>query len=260
MSALSQWYPAHALYQKWKRFAHASRYHAIVKKHRLPLWDATPLERLANEIAYADILRQMTASYGWLPSPLYTVGGAASHGLVYALARALEEYRFSHILELGVGQSTAVLSAYAQTHGATVLSLEENADWAAKLRERHGSASHQIIHAPLVPGARGASWYDPASWREHVPAGGFDLILVDGPVGTKTLSRSGVVAHFKGIRAAEWAVIWDDLDRAADLESFALFTNAARSEGESFGTAFCSGKKVVGFTYTRKFGGLGHYA
>ena len=214
---------------------------------------------MANELAFADVLQQMRSAYSWLPEPLYTVGGAASHGLIYVLTRALIEHQFQRVLELGVGETTKVLSAYSRERQARILSLEDNEAWASELRERCGSALHRIEHAPLTPAPGGASWYDPRVWEAKVPTGGFDLILVDGPIGTQQLSRVGIVDFFSTIAAPEWLVIWDDLDRLPDLQSFVAFTNKLRAAKVNFRLAFCSGTKVVGLACTPRFASVEHY-
>lgn len=259
MIGLANWYPAAIAYRRWNEFVTAWRYHALVKTHRLPIWPATPLQRLSNELVFADLLRQLRDAHPWIPAPLYTVGGAASHGLIYSLVRSLTEHRFTKVLELGVGQTTKVLSAYSTVTGARVVSLEENADWAAKLRDQHGSPSHTILHAPLTRTAGGSSWYDSAVWRDHVPSGGFDLLVIDGPVGTHGLSRAGIVEFFAELHGAEWAVIWDDLDRLADLRAFVVFRESLRGANEPSNEAFCSGTKLVGFAFTEQYAALGHY-
>lgn len=66
------------------------------------------------------------------------------------------------VLELGSGVSTVVLNAFAKQ----VVSVDENADWAEKMR----GFGYDVRHSPIVNG-----WY--SCVPEYTP----DLVLIDGP-------------------------------------------------------------------------------
>ena len=252
-------YPAYLLYAGGQRFLEDWRYHRLVRKNRLPLYYETPLHRLSNEIAYADMLRQLRDCCPWFPPVVYPVGGAAGYGLLYTLVRSLREQSFANVLELGVGQTTTVLSAYSRFSGARVLSLEENAFWADALARQCGSELHRVSHAPLVQSARNTRWYDLRAVGGELPSGRVDLFLVDGPTGTRRVSRAGILDVFFDLCADEWLVFWDDVHRAGDLESFVLFLNEARARRTDVKVGFCTGAKTVGVAFTPKYSGVGHY-
>ena len=106
--------------------------------------------------------------------------------------------------------------------------------------------------------ARG-KWYDIESVKAALPPVGFDLLLVDGPMGTNHFSRAGVVDWFLSNCPKDWLVIWDDLDRRADLESFALFLETARAKGMRCDSVFCCTGRTVGLAFTEKFRAVRYY-
>jgi hypothetical protein len=252
-------YPAYLLYAGAQRFLEDWRYHRLVRRNRLPIYRETPIQKLSNETAYMDMLRQLRDCCPWFPPVVYPVGGAASYGLLYILVRSLREQSFANVLELGVGQTTTLLSAYSRCSGTRILSLDENASWADALGRECSSELHRVRHAPLVQSTRKTPWYDLQAVREELPLGSVDLFLVDGPVGARRFSRAGILDVFFDLCADEWLVFWDDVHRAGDLESFVLFLDAARARKLDVKVGFCTGAKTVGVAFTPKYSSVGHY-
>lgn len=260
-NALFSWplfYPVYLFCKKMQGCWDSWRLGAFVKQHGLPLYIETETQQLNRELVLMDILRQMQAEFHWLPKPLFPVGGAANHALLYLLARSLEEHRPERILELGIGQSSRVLSGYSHETGANVVSLDESPFWVEKMRSHCNVATHQLLHTALITTPRGR-WYDIQSVKSFLPTAGFELVLVDGPTGTRRYSRAGVIDWFLDNCPQDWLVIWDDLQRLADLESFTLFVETARSKGIVCEVAFCRTGKTIGLAFTKRYESVRFY-
>ena len=126
-----------------------------------------------------------------LPQALPRAGGyAAAEDFLALLVRVIRaqthDQQSLHILELGSGISTVVMSqTLAQLETGQLLSLDHEARFAARTRRwlaaQNLGDSCKVLHAPLQPcpletGA--SSWYD----RSVLPAGAqFNLLVIDGP-------------------------------------------------------------------------------
>ncbi|MFB9659176.1 O-methyltransferase [Glycomyces mayteni] len=118
----------------------------------------------------------------------HTQGWAAGVDLARYLYTQVREHGRTRVLECGSGSST-VLFAYALRALGTgrAVALEHEPRFAeitrGMLRERGLEEWAEVVDAPLVDVALAGEswrWYDP----QAVPAGEFDLLVVDGPPGS----------------------------------------------------------------------------
>jgi hypothetical protein len=111
------------------------------------------------------------------------------------------------ILELGSGHSTQMLKAKWN-----IISVEENIDWANKYHNNY-------IHAPIKN-----DYYDIDILREKLPKK-YDLLLVDGPAYG---NRNNMLRHldlFNLDTSGCQIIIFDDVERPNDLETYKQFLN-----------------------------------
>lgn len=258
-TSLTSLYPAFLMRKKVLEFVEKWKYHALIKRHQLPLYEQTDAQKLHAEMAMIDMLRRIQEEQSWIPKVLYPIGGATNHALLYLLTRLLAEKNIGNTLELGVGQTTKVLAGYAKEMQTCVCSIDDSSFWVDKFRPFCTAPGHRIFCCPLAQTNSGTEWYDISSVQAQFPNGGFDLVLVDGPVGSAKCSRVGIVDRFLDICAQEWVVIWDDLHRKADLESFVLFLEKVRTKHPNCKASFCVTNKTVGLAYTPKYQFVGYY-
>jgi hypothetical protein len=98
-------------------------------------------------------------------------------------------------------------------------------------------------------------WYGTPD-ANALPQKNFDLVVVDGPVGTKRYSRYGIVEHIPEWLSKDWAVIWDDLDRPADLESFAALVDRLRTMKVAHDHVILDGDRTIGLVHSPSFSAL----
>lgn len=236
-----------------RRYWQTSKHHAIVKKYKLNYYSQN--NRAQAEVRARDLVRRAESATAWIPAPLYPAGGAAGALLLYILIRALRELPIERVLELGAGQTTQLLDAWARASGGNVFTFEHDQYWADRIAATVNPTKTHVHHLPLVdiPAPGGfVKWYanPPAN---AFPKDGFDLVIVDGPVGTSRLSRYGIIEHIPTWLNKEWAVIWDDLDRPADLESFAHLIQRLRADKVVHDHVLLDGDRTIGLIYTPNF-------
>lgn len=228
----------------------------MIKRYNLQYYPTN--NKAQAEIRARDLLRRVECVTRWVPVPIYPAGGAAGALLLYVLTRALRELPVTRVLELGAGQTTRLLDSWARAHDGTVVTFEHDLHWATKVAETVDPSRTQVLHLPLedypAPGCS-VKWYGVP--RDNVlPRRDFDLVVVDGPVGTKRYSRYGIVERIPEWLNKDWAVIWDDLDRPADLESFGALVNRLRSMNVAHDHVILDGDRTIGLVHSMSFAAL----
>jgi len=261
---LTEFYPLYRAYRFLVGYRDRWRYNSIVKRHNLPIYEESEAEKLRKDLLAMDVCQVLRAKHAWLDIPDYLVGGAADHKLVYLLARCLLEYLPGRVIEFGAGQSTHLLRSYARHNPrAHVITIEDDAEWIARVRGTGGVLNHEVFHCPLttIVSRRFGTyrWYDLRDVPD-VRSGGFDLLLVDGPAGVSSYSRVGIVERFPELFANEWVLFWDDVHRIGDLESFAAFVDMLGDPAKS--TADCAvatSVRSTGVVFTPAFRNAKYY-
>jgi hypothetical protein len=183
----------------------------------------------ASELFYLELFDGAVARSGIAVPPLYPVGSAANAGLLYTVFRLAEDFPGLDWLELGAGQSSLLLDALARAGRiGTALTLEHDADWAARIGARVG---HEVRTAPLRPAevlGVAAATYDFAPERRY------DIVVVDGPIGTPRRSRWGALKLLETALADEFVVLFDDAERPGERETIARFLAMQPAAGHVF--------------------------
>lgn len=176
------------------------------------------------------------------------VGHAANYSLLYCLLRMFSLCDIRSALELGCGQSTRLLAALVKPSGAGLLSLEEDGGWAERVAAETGAA---ILHAPVVPtkvGGRTCRFYP----LDRLPDGRrFDLVLVDGPIGTRRWSRLGAVTLIPRLDPEGWTVIFDDAQRPGEHDTIRAFRRELRAAGLDAAEVLVRARKWQHVFYSR---------
>lgn len=175
---------------------------------------------------------------GWVIPDLFMDGAAGSPSLQLFHFKVLRLIQPQSVLEIGSGQTTKLLSAYAAGHPtAKVLTIEQDEAWWSRAK---ADVRHDFRHAALeerrlsVPEARleiTTPWYkDIPDLRERK----FDYVLVDGPDygtggGYVPYARSGILAYMPALLADSFVVVFDDAERAGEIMTIDAFETLLRA-------------------------------
>lgn len=183
------------------------------------------LRATVDDVSHAAAFEQGLRRAGFDVRDFFMDGAAATPSLQLQNLKILLFCRPRNILELGSGQTTKVLSAYARaTPEARVITLEQNESWARQLLPQ---VVHDYRHVPVEPRrftCRGIDLTLSTTWYREVPelrSVRFDYVLVDGPdAGTGSsspaYSRCGVLEYMPELLADSFVVVFDDADRQGE--------------------------------------------
>ncbi|MCB0915054.1 MAG: class I SAM-dependent methyltransferase [Actinobacteria bacterium] len=132
------------------------------------------------------------------------------------------------LLEFGPGLSTAAvrLAAEFASRSVDIVGIEQDAQWAAAIREAlpdSALGSITLIVAPLVPAEAGASPFPLKRWyhRDSLTQlqGPFDVLLVDGPTAFREdwrFDRWPALEFARPLLAPDATVVLDDIGRGGE--------------------------------------------
>tara|TARA_B100000212_G_C27292753_1_gene498011 strand:- start:152 stop:874 length:723 start_codon:yes stop_codon:yes gene_type:complete len=163
----------------------------------------------------------------------YPFGGSANSSLLYFLGRFLKEFRGLNIVELGMGQTTMLLNMFVDNQ-ANHFSIDDNEFWIDSVKSKLINPDQsQLIFRNLteveVSKNKTLFYQDFESIFENKIV---DLVIVDGPKGTKKFSRCGILPFLvkRFSDQDDMLVIFDDTHRKPELETFHLLIKMLKNE------------------------------
>ncbi|MCL2082040.1 MAG: class I SAM-dependent methyltransferase [Oscillospiraceae bacterium] len=181
------------------------------------------LQKTADEILWANIFNSTTDNSDWLKIKTFSPGRwAAGYPFLYILYRVLRDVKPKRILELGLGETTRVISQYSAEHQeAEHFVVEHDPEWISFFTKASplpgntkivqlpwGSVSHKDSEAVRV--------YE--GFSERFSNGSYDLLCIDGPLGgdMEQYARIDSLALVPEHLSSSFTVIVDDYDRITE--------------------------------------------
>lgn len=186
------------------------------------------------EPIYQQLFLNELARHG-LENKYTPIQSSANYALLFVLMKTIIRAQPRNVLELGCGQTTLLMDALRQAGvwKGELVSLEEDEFWC---KEISAEVATRVVHAPLeqrrVAGHSASCYRVPATLT---PPEGFDLLLIDGPVGTPRWSRLGCLSFVPESLAADFIVILDDYERPGEQDT----ADEMRRTLKAAGIAFC---------------------
>lgn len=185
-----------------------------------------PLENPARELLFQGIVQRDLARLG-VVDDFYPIGGAASHALLYLLIRLLRENAVATIVELGSGESTRLIDR-VKAPGTRHVCYENDAGWFERTAPRLRACDYRL--RPLERFRLDGAEYD---WYGDVEPEPFDVLLVDGPLGTASLSRIGCWTLIDANPGRDYAIIIDDSTRPGEQATIERVLEGLRHKGHA---------------------------
>jgi hypothetical protein len=213
----------------------------------------------AREYAEADFFRRFTLSTtGRISKPIFPGQWAGDFAFFYSLSRLMYEYEFDCILELGAGQSTIFINDVVINEKFDHYVLEHDVFFIEKTRS-HLKEKNKVnfIQANLVEKKLNHHttnyMYDLRAldvfYKKRI-----NLLIVDGPFGSNSLSRFEVVEIVNAEYLAEdFIIILDDTHRKGEQETLNVLIETLNSIGKNHFVAHYEGAKRVTYVGTKKY-------
>ena len=179
--------------------------------------------KAVNESVWAEIYNNTVCESRWLTDKALSPGRwAVGYPFLYVMYRVLNEHRPKRILELGLGQSTRMISQYAAADNDVEHYIVENdQEWINYFQKNiHFSPRSKLIQLDLemVKYKEAESVRVFSGFAEKFQDMQFDLISIDAPLGADMpfYSRINVLQMLPQCLGKSFVMLLDDFERSGE--------------------------------------------
>ncbi len=211
-------------------------------------------ERLSSEVLWSAIFNNTISNSDWLKDKKFSPGRwAAGYPFLYALYRVLDEWRPQNILELGLGQTTKMISQYALSNpAASDMVVEHDSEWISFYEKSNVIPQNvevcqlQITYNGTYKDDDEVCAYEGLSTL--LEGKKFDLICIDAPFGgkAKKYSRVDILNVLPDCLAKSFVIFVDDSNRNGEQATINEMLTILDKSGIKYHTGEYKGQK---FTY-----------
>lgn len=219
-----------------------------VTKQTLNLIRST--RRIVEENMWSNVFHDGTRESVWLNKTEFVPGRwAIGYQTLYVLYRVLNELHPMSILELGLGQSTKMITQYVDANpGVLHRVVEHDQDWIDHYKTTCFLAkeSHimlKTLSSTSVNGIEDIRCYK--NFEDGILPNTFDLIIIDGPWGgdMQELSRVDVAKIMPACLAKSFVIILDDYNRQGEQHTLEYMKTVLDKHNIAFSSAKYEGAK-----------------
>jgi hypothetical protein len=218
----------------------------------------TTIVNNSHELIMAHVFEDSIRETDWLKSKSFSPSGAAAnYSFLYILYRVLNDVNPASIIEFGMGQTSKMTSQYAayKNPRSHLYLVEDDETW-IRLFSRNipESGNIQILHLPLEHVS--FSGYETTRYKGLVNAVGnrkFDLIILDGPKGTRRYSRTNILDLMGKNLSASFVLIIDDCTRKGEQDTINMVRDMLKKKKIRYGVAHYSGSKTQMLIYSKDY-------
>ncbi len=216
-----------------------------------------------DEILWANIFHDTIKSSTWLHGvPLSPGRWAVGYPYLYVLYRVLNELRPKSILDIGLGTSTDMISAYAaHVPEARHVTVEASAEWIAFYKKNRSlSPRTEIMRLPYCRRAFcGMETRQFEGFEDALRGQKFDVISVDAPsneLKADKIGRVDLIHLIPECLAEQFVILCDDSHTACYRRAAKLLTDTLRRHGIDHKLATYSGDKQFTLVVSKDLGFL----
>ena len=221
-----------------KKDAQAARNHA---------WQS---QRNAKELLWADIFNDVSSDSVWLKNKSFSAGRwAVGYQYLYAVYRILNEVKPDSILELGLGQSTRLISQYAAYNSeAQHTVVEHNPNWIQFFQQDFQLAENsQIVQLEREYKSfrEDSHVLAFANFKETFAGQKFDFISIDAPLGGEAIvyARIDILELLPDCLEESFIIVVDDFNRQGEKNTVKVLEETLIEHHIAYKKGVYSGQK-----------------
>lgn len=207
-------------------------------------------ERYASETVWAEVFNNVISDSPWLKNTAFSAGRwAVGYQYLYVMYRVLNEIHPRHILELGLGQSTRMISQYASSHEQVEhFVVEDDPEWIDFFSRDFTLCNLSKIiklDCEMIPFKEAEAARVFKGFEEQFNGRKFDFISIDAPVGydMTQYARIDVLKMLPGCLADSFIIMIDDTERTGETNMVNAIKEQLKQSGIAFAVGRYSGKK-----------------
>lgn len=211
------------------------------------------IKRNSDELVFANIFNDTIKHSEWFDIPLSLSSGAIGYNLAYVLYRVLNDIKPKNILELGLGQSTKIITEYVK-HFKKVNHdvVEHDKNWIDFFKKTTDMSKMEHIHLLecYKKKYKGVELNAYKGFKEEFKNKKYDLILIDGPIGGGVYSRMDILDIIPECLDESFIIIIDDCDREGEQVTIKLLEDKLKKNNIKFSCGYQYKGKTNVYTMT----------
>ena len=193
-------------------------------------------QKIVNEILWANIFNDAISNSPWLIDKTFYPGRwAVGYPFLYVLYRILYNCKPKRILELGLGETTKLISQYVLSDNSVEhLVVESDNKWISFFSNEFKLPSNtKIINLPCkyitFKDSKKVRVYE--YFEENLAYGKYDLICIDGPMGgdLEKYSRIDVLSLIPDNISESYIILLDDYERQTEKNTVEEILNKLKN-------------------------------
>jgi hypothetical protein len=190
------------------------------------------------EVKNAQLFRGAIENCEWLRDKSFAPGGwAMDNAALYTLFCILNHVKPKNILEFGLGQSSKMVHQYAAFfENVKALTVEHNPNWISSfyngiLEDIKANIKQLDMEKVQFNGFKTLTY---KNINEIMRGDGYDLIIVDGPFGSKHYSRSQIIDFVKNGMPEQFRIFIDDTERKGEKDTVKIICETLGDKGVKY--------------------------
>jgi hypothetical protein len=209
----------------------------LEKTQRLLTQEVEDVSHTQRELYFATRFHDSIIDSPWLKYKSFSLGGwAADYGLMYTLFRTMNTMKPKNILEFGLGQTSKMIHQYAKYFNTNAITCEHDEKWVDFFDNSKDGDYHVNVQLMNLQAIKYKE-YDTTTYEDCSKiffGKKFDLILVDGPLGSEHFSRSQIIDLAKDNLSQQFCIIIDDYGRCGEQETVEEVKNVLNKKNVPF--------------------------
>lgn len=193
----------------------------------------------------------------WLKKTGFNPGRwAIGFPAMYALYRVINEMRPRSILEFGLGESSKFTCQYKKAFEETELTIiEQDADWLSVFDQHIFPVKENVRLLPIEKEKRlGKICYAYENLIPTIEGRKYDLIIIDGPWGSKQFSRSQILDIIeRDLLEKDFVILMDDICRYGERQTLELIFLLLKQKGIIYYKGIYKGEKETCVICSEKY-------
>lgn len=184
-------------------------------------------KRSSEENVWANVFNNTTEGSWWLKERNFSPGRwAVGYQYLYVMFRILDEAKPKRILDIGLGQTSKMLSQYAAANDDVQhIVIEDNAAWAEFFKSKNALSERTKIHLLELATTQFRDCKSIRSYEgfaETLANQKFDFISIDAPIGSDNpkYSRVDILKILPDCLNSDFAIMIDDFERDGERRTF----------------------------------------
>lgn len=213
----------------------------------------------ADEIIWANIYHDSIRGRNYLENLNLNIGRwAGNYTFFYILNRVLHDFQPKSILEIGLGESSKFIMACSKNilKNTQHIIVEHDPNWISLYRKNNEIPNNSVFfQLDLIKKKfKGYTTFSYRNFYEKLKDFDFDLIIIDGPFGSKKYSRNDILLLVKHLDPKqEFIIIFDDTERTGEKDTVKLLIKEINKKGIPINVEHYNGVKTVSVIATNTY-------